>query len=91
MKVKLVEKLLNENVSKEELKNVLYLIGLAHDKIMEAQDELDTLGYDYDDEILSDLEYDLDDLEASLSELDFMGSDDPVKDAYEHYGVDKED
>lgn len=91
MKVKLVEKLQSGSAPKEELKSILYLIGLAHDKIMEAQDELETLGYDYDDEILSDLEYDLDDLEASLSELDFMGSDDPIADAYDHYDADRED
>lgn len=52
------------------------LLGEAHDKIMEAQDlakdliEANELG--------QDLEYALEDLEADLSEFDFMGEGDPA-------------
>lgn len=52
---------------------ILNLIGEAHDKIMEAQD-LVTPG---EDEFPSELVDILDDLEASLSEWDMMGEDDP--------------
>lgn len=91
MKVRLVEKLLKEGVSKEELRTVLELIGEAHNKIMEAQDELSSLSYDYDDDIITDLGYALDDLEAELSEYDFFGDDDPVQAALEFFGVEEEE
>ena len=90
MKAKLVETILKEGVSKDQLNVILKLIGEAHDKIMEAQDELDTLSYEYDDEILDCLSYDLSDLESSLSELDFVGSDNPTQDAYDHYDIEVE-
>lgn len=91
MKVRLVEKLLKEGVSKEELRTILELIGEAHNKIMEAQDELSSLSYDYDDDIITDLGYALDDLEAELSEYDFFGNDDPVQTAFEFFGVEEEE
>lgn len=67
--------------------NILMKIGEAHDKIMEAQDDIADVKYDdvRDDDdsefvsgTLDNLGYILDDLEAELSEYDFMGEDDPV-------------
>lgn len=67
--------------------NILMKIGEAHDKIMEAQDDIADVRYDdIEDEddsefvsgTLDNLGYILDDLEAELSEYDFMGEDDPV-------------
>ena len=91
MKVRLVEKFLREGVSKKDLEKILYLIGEAHDKIMEAQDELSSLGYEYDDEIIDNLSYDLDDLEASLSEFDFVGDEDPVQACLDYYGIEEDE
>lgn len=87
MKVKLVESLLKESIDKEELFQILKLIGQAHDCIMKAQDKIQDLSYEYEDEIIDSLSYDLDDIEASVSELDFMDSDDPVQEVYEHYDL----
>lgn len=90
MKVKLVEKLLKEGVSKDEIYNILKLIGEAHDKIIEAQDYVDSLSSDYDDDILGDLEMYIDDMEASISELDFMGEEDPVSAIYKFYEIEED-
>ncbi len=52
------------------------LLGEAHDKIMEALDLVEDL--ENEDELPSSLRYDLEDLEASASEFDFMGESNPV-------------
>lgn len=85
MKVKVIKRKLKEEWDKKSLLSVLKLIGEAHDKIMEAQDELSYLKDEYDDmdavevDLLDTLEYILDDLESDLSEHDYMGEDDPVE------------
>lgn len=58
---------------------ILYLIGEAHDKIIEAQD----LAKPGEDEFPAELCDVLDDLEADLSEWDMMGEDDPEAAFYE--------
>ena len=82
MKVRIKRKL-KEELSSGELLKILQLLGEAHDKIMEAQDELSDLMYEHEDddedELLTTLEYILDDLESALSEHDYMGADDPVE------------
>ena len=72
MKIRLTENILHEGFTKDDLNEICKLIGAAHDKIMEAQDLCD---WDAPEE----LSYLLDDLEASLSEYDFMGEDDPTQ------------
>lgn len=80
MKARVVSKKLKEDLDNNSILDVLKLIGEAHDKIMDAQDLLNDLKEDNDDELLDALEYDiLDDLEASLSEFDFMGEDNPLE------------
>lgn len=87
MKVKIIKRTLKESLNEDSILDILKLIGEAHDKIMEAQDLIsDIVEYDeYEDEdyeestLYSSLEYILDDLEASLSEYDYMGEDDPVE------------
>jgi len=83
MKVSIAKRKLKEELNHRELFEILHLIGQAHDKIMEAQDLLSDLQYEYEDEedeeLLSTLEYILDDLESALSEHDYMGEDDSVE------------
>jgi len=85
MEVKFVKRKLKEEWNKKSLLKVLELIGKAHDEIMEAQDELSSIKYEYEDndavevDLLDSLEYILDDLESVLSEHDYMGSDDPIE------------
>lgn len=80
MKAKVVSRKLKEALDNNSILDILKLIGEAHDKIMDAQDLLNDLKEDNDDELLDALEYDvLDDLEASLSEFDFMGEDNPLE------------
>ena len=88
MKVKVVNRKLKEEFDLNDcILKVLKLIGQAHDKIMEAQDELsyaEDESYDEDNDysevdLIDSLEYSLDDLESALSEYDFMGEDDPVQ------------
>lgn len=88
MKVKIIKRTLKESLNEDSILDILKLIGEAHDKIMEAQDLIsDIIEYedeDYEESTLestlySSLEYILDDLEASLSEYDYMGEDDPVE------------
>lgn len=61
----------------DELLRFCKLMGEAHDKIMEAQDLLSDLIND--GKLPDDVSWDLDDVEASVSEFEFMGEDDPVK------------
>lgn len=86
MEVKVIAKKLKESLNSDSILSILKLIGEAHDKIMEAQDELSSLMYDLDDEDIAEeentlgaLEEILDTLEADLSEHDHMGEDDPVE------------
>lgn len=51
------------------------LLGEAHDKIMEALDLVEDL--ENDGMLNSDLRYEIEDLEADASDLDFMGESDP--------------
>jgi len=53
------------------------LLGVAHDKIIEALDLAESL--ENEDKISSDLRYAIEDIEAPLSELDFMGESKPVE------------
>lgn len=73
----------NELINKMTLK-VLQLIGRAHDDIMHAQDVVDGVsGIDElnqnSESIIEALKNFLEDLEASLGEMDYMGYDDPVE------------
>ena len=72
--------------SKADIMKICVLLGEAHDKIMEAQDLVDDLAYD--DELPSDAIYDLEDLEAALSEFDFMGEEQPADAFLEKYSND---
>ena len=87
MKVKLVESILKESVDKEELKNILELISEAHDKIMGAMDELDSLSYEYEDDVIDELKYKLEDVESELSEIDFIWEDDPIEAVYKYFEI----
>ena len=86
MEVKIITKKLKESLDSDSILSILSLIGEAHDKIMEAQDELSNLKYDLDDDDIAEeedtlgaLEEVLDSLEADISDYDFMGEDDPVE------------
>lgn len=72
----------NELINKMTLK-VLSLIGRAHDDIIHAQDVVDGVsGIDglsqTSENIIEALKNSLEDLEASLGEVDYMGYDDPT-------------
>lgn len=74
----------------EDAKLVLCkLLAEAHDKIMEAQEVAKDLIEA--DELSSDLEYALDDLEAEVSEFEFMGESDPVAALLEKFPVEEDD
>lgn len=59
----------------DEVLHVARLLGEAHDKIIEAMDLVESL--EEEETIGSELRYALEDVEAPLSELDFMGESDP--------------
>lgn len=66
------------------------LLGEAHDKIMEALDVVEDL--ENSGAVMnSQLRYDLEDLEADLSELDFMGEAHPESALATKYAEDDED
>lgn len=65
------------------------LLGQAHDLVMEAQEIASDLVNT--DELPDDVSYDLDDLEAAVSEFEFMGEDNPAKALKEKYGVEDEE
>ena len=91
MKVKLVESILKESVDKKGLRAVLELMGQAHDKIMDALDEIDSLSYEYEDDIIDEIKYKLEDLEYELSEVDFIGENDPIQAAYNYFEIEDDD
>lgn len=67
-----------------EVDQLARLLGEAHDKIQEAKDLSESL--ENDGIINSSLGYKLEDLEADLSELDFMGNEDPGSKLIEEFG-----
>ena len=52
MKVNIVKRNLKEGINHKNLLEVLQLIGQAHDKIMEAQDIISDLKYQYEDDVI---------------------------------------
>ena len=94
MKVRIEARKLRESLGYKELFDVLLAMGQAHDKIMEAQDLLEDLEYrHYDDDEGEDaaipvLREILEDLEATLSEQDYMGEDDSVEAFRKKYDLD---
>ena len=78
-----------DSLEQDGVHQLALLLGEAHDKIMEAQDLAKDL---VNDEILADdIEWDLSDLEAEVSEFEFMGEDDPAAALLAKYGADQED
>lgn len=78
-----------DSVEDNDFLKLAQFLGEAHDKIMEAQDLAKDL---VNDEKLADnIEWDLEDLEAEVSEFEFMGEDDPAAALLAKYGVDQED
>ena len=68
----------HDSVCKDEEDEILEAcraIGLAHDKLIEAMDLVESL--ENEGKISSSLRYALEDVEAPLSELDFMGESNP--------------
>lgn len=72
-----------------DIQKLCRLLGEAHDKIMEAQDiASDLIGEGVFD---SDLEYALDDLEADLSQFDYMGESNPARALMEAFSTSEYD
>lgn len=84
MKIRLTENILHEGFTKDDIRTICDKIGRAHDFIIEAQD---LCGWDAPEE----LSYLLDDLEASLSEYDFMGEDDPAQAMIDALEIEEDD
>lgn len=65
------------------------LLGEAHDKIMEALDLVEDL--ENDGMLNSDLRYEIEDLEADASDLDFMGESDPESALATRFAAEEDD
>lgn len=81
----------------DEILQLARLMGEAHDKITEAKDLCESL--ENEGKLSSELGYTLEDIEADLSELDFMGENDPAaklsekfaEETTERWDIDEED
>lgn len=71
----------------DEIEMLIKLMGEAHSKIIEALDLAQSL--EQEDKISSRIVYELEDIEAPLSDLDFEGEDNPKEVFFEQFG--KED
>lgn len=78
------EKDSKEVKDESEILQLARLLGEAHDKIIEAQDLAGSL--EGEDKISSALVYAIEDIEAPLSELDFMGESKPEEKLLEEFG-----
>ena len=70
----------------DEVLKLAKLLGEAHDKIIEANELAESL--ESEEKISSSLVYAIEDVEAPLSELDFMGENDPKAKLLEQFGSD---
>ena len=73
----------------DEILELARLLGEAHDKLMEALDKCEEL--ENEDKVGSSLRYAIEDVEADLSDLDFMGESDPKDALLQKYSPEIED
>ena len=74
--------------AEEETLKVCRLLGEAHDKFIEALDLIEEM--ENEDKLPSSLRYEVEDLEAKASNLDYMGESNPVEKLREEWPLNDE-